>query len=56
MPSRNGLLYQCRQGCGRQLLVNRSNGGLTVLYRGDPWAMHTGAIGGIELNADLVQP
>ena len=55
-PSRNGLLYQCWQGCGRQLLVDRTNGGLTVLERGDPWALHAGAIGGIELQVNLTQP
>jgi hypothetical protein len=49
---RNGLLFHCRQGCGRQLLVDRSTGGLTILDRGDPFALHTGAIGGIELRVE----
>jgi hypothetical protein len=54
--SRDGVLFQCRQGCGRQMLVNRASGGLTILTRGDPLAVHAGAIGGIELQVGLIQP
>jgi hypothetical protein len=55
-PSPNGLLYECRQGCGRRLVVDRATGGLTVIDRGDPWALHSGTIGDIELKAELTQP
>ena len=56
VPSPSGLLYKCRQGCGRQLLVRRAKGGLTILDRGDPWALHVGAIGGIEIGVEVTQP
>jgi hypothetical protein len=45
--SPNGLVFECRQGCGRRLAVDRA-GRLTVLDRGEPWALHSGSIGGVE--------
>lgn len=45
--SANGLVFECRQGCGRRLAVDRA-GRLTVLDRGDPMALHAGSMGGIE--------
>jgi hypothetical protein len=55
-PGRDALLFQCRQHCGRQLLVDRNTGGLVIVDRGDPWVPHTYASGGIELQVDPVQP
>jgi hypothetical protein len=55
-PSPNGLLYECLQGCGRRLVVERATGAPTLIDRGDPWALHAGKIGDIELKVELTQP
>jgi hypothetical protein len=46
--SPNGLLYECDDGCGRRMAVDRSTGALTVIDAGDPHALHAGSIGGVE--------
>jgi hypothetical protein len=45
-----GLLYECTDGCGRRLVVDRTSGVLTVIDKGDQWAMHSGSIGGVQLS------
>lgn len=46
--STNGLLFECEQGCGRRLVVDRA-GRMTVLDRGDQLALHRGSTGDLEL-------
>ncbi|HWD82033.1 MAG TPA: hypothetical protein VG497_24215 [Kribbella sp.] len=47
------LLFSCpNDGCGRRLVLNRS-GGLTVLDRGDFFALHYGGTNGLEISADI---
>jgi hypothetical protein len=48
-PSDSGLLYECADGCGRRLAVDRWSGGLTVIDKGDQFARHTGSIGDIDM-------
>jgi hypothetical protein len=48
-----GLAFECEQGCGRLLVVDRATGRMTVLGRGDPDALHRGSIGEVELSASL---
>jgi hypothetical protein len=45
-----GLLFECEDdSCGRRLVIDRDRGDLTVLDRGDPYAVHRGSVGGVEL-------
>ena len=44
-----GLLFECADGCGRRLVVDGQSGEMTVIDRGDPFALHSGASGGVEL-------
>jgi hypothetical protein len=46
-----GLLYECTDGCGRRLVVDRTTGALTVIDKGDQAALHSGSIGGVQLDA-----
>jgi hypothetical protein len=47
--SPGGLLFECAEGCGRRLVVDRIRGDLTVIDRGDPGSLHRGSVGGVEL-------
>jgi hypothetical protein len=47
--SPSGLLYECADGCGRRLAVDRWSGALTVIDKGDQFAQHSGSIGEVEL-------
>jgi hypothetical protein len=49
-PSPAGLAFECEQGCGRLLVVDRGTGAMTVLGRGDPYALHRGGTPDIELS------
>ena len=49
-----GLLFECADGCGRRLAVDSWSGALTVIDRGDPFARHVGANGGVELGPVVV--
>jgi hypothetical protein len=49
-----GLLFECIQGCGRRLAVDRVSGRLTVIDRGDPYALHRASVGGVEIDPPLV--
>jgi hypothetical protein len=51
----SGLLYECADGCGRRLAVDRWSGGLTVIDRGDQFAVHSGSIGDVHLSASGVE-
>ena len=51
-----GLLYECADGCGRRLVVDRISGALTVIDKGDQWAMHSGSIGGVQLSVTGREP
>jgi hypothetical protein len=46
--SPGGLLFECEQGCGRRLVVDR-DGALTVIDRGEPSALHRGASDDVDL-------
>ena len=48
-PSPAGLAFECEQGCGRLLVVDRA-GRLTVLGHGDPYALHRGGTPDIDLS------
>ncbi|HET9901429.1 MAG TPA: hypothetical protein VFR46_10235 [Actinomycetes bacterium] len=48
------MLFECEDGCGRRLVVDRTSGELTIIDRGDPTALHRGGIGGVELAAPVV--
>lgn len=49
-PSPAGLTFECEQGCGRLLVVDRASGSMTVLGHGDPYALHRGGTPDIELS------
>ncbi len=51
--STGGVLFECEDGCGRRLVVDRG-GSLTVIDRGDPYALHRGAADGVELGAPAI--
>jgi hypothetical protein len=46
-----GLLFECAEGCGRRLVVDRGTGALTIIDRGDPYAAHRGAHSDLALSA-----
>ena len=47
------LLFVCPyDGCGRRLVFKRS-GGLTVLDRGDFFAVHSGGTNGLEISLGI---
>ncbi len=47
------LLFVCPyDGCGRRLVLNRS-GGLTILDRGDFFALHYGGTEGLEISGGM---
>ena len=46
-----GLLFECADGCGRRLVVDRRIGGLTVIDKGDQFARHAGSHGEVELRS-----
>ncbi len=47
------LLFVCpHEGCGRRLVLKRS-GGLTVLERGDFFALHSGGTPGFEISGGI---
>jgi hypothetical protein len=50
-PGPAGVTFECEQGCGRLLVVERATGTMTVLGRGDPMALHRGSTGDVELSA-----
>jgi hypothetical protein len=55
--SAGGLLFTCEVGdCGRRLVVDRESGELVVIDRGDPYALHQGFVGGVEMSPVRVAP
>lgn len=48
-----GLAFECEQGCGRLIVIERVTGQMTVLGRGDPVALHRGSIGDVQLSASV---
>jgi hypothetical protein len=50
-----GLLFECADGCGRRLAVDRASGGLTVIDKGDQLASHFGANGEVALGPVAVE-
>jgi hypothetical protein len=49
-----GLLFECADGCNRRLVVDGRSGEMTVIDRGDPFARHVGANGGVELGPVVI--
>jgi hypothetical protein len=45
----SGLVYECGDGCGRRLVVDRTTGEMTVIDHGDRAALHQGSIGEVTL-------
>jgi hypothetical protein len=50
-----GLTFECAEGCGRRLVVDR-HGSLTVIDRGDPSALHRGGTPDIALSPPSTTP
>lgn len=50
-----GMFFECVDGCSRRLTVDR-DGTLTVIDRGDPWALHRGGTPDIGLDPPTVAP
>ncbi|MEV0895386.1 hypothetical protein [Actinoplanes sp. NPDC049802] len=50
-----GFVFDCAGGCDRRLVVDRERV-LTVIHRGDPWALHRGGTAGVELTPPAVTP
>jgi hypothetical protein len=50
-----GLLFECADGCGRRLVIDRQRGGLVVIDHGDRSVRHEGAVGGLRLAPPTVQ-
>ena len=49
-----GFVFTCDEGCGRRLVVNRNDGEMVVIDRGDPFALHRGSVGGVvSFTADI---
>jgi hypothetical protein len=53
--SPGGLLFECADGCGRRLVIDRQRGQLVVIDHGDRYARHEGAIGGVRLAPPIAQ-
>jgi hypothetical protein len=49
-----GLLFECADGCGRRLAVESGSGAMTIIDRGDQFARHVGANGGVKLGTVVV--
>jgi hypothetical protein len=48
-----GHAFECAEGCGRLLVVDRGTGAMTVLGRGDPYALHRGSSDDLALSASV---
>jgi DNA-binding SARP family transcriptional activator len=45
-----GILFECEvPGCGRRVGIDRTSGKLVVIDKGDPYALHRGFVGGVEI-------
>jgi hypothetical protein len=44
-----GLLFECADGCERWLVVDGRSGAMTVIGRGDQFARHVAANGGVQM-------
>jgi hypothetical protein len=51
-----GFLFECADGCGRRLVIDRSSKAFTVIDKGDQFALHSGSLGGVGLLSAEVQP
>jgi hypothetical protein len=55
--SPGGLLFTCaEEDCGRRLVIDRDRGEMVVIDRGDPYALHQGFVGGVEMSPPQVVP
>jgi hypothetical protein len=54
--SAGGLLFTCDDDCGRRLVVDRESGAMVVIDRGDPYALHQGFVGGVEMSPTRIAP
>jgi hypothetical protein len=53
-PSPAGLVFECLDGCGRRMVVERQTGVLTVIDRGDPFAQHRGSHSDLSMSVPIV--
>jgi hypothetical protein len=53
-PSPAGLVFECLDGCGRRMVVQRQSGALTIIDRGDPYAQHRGSHSDLSMAAPAV--
>jgi len=44
-----GLVFECEDGCGRRLVIDRRSGEMVVIDHGDRTALHDGSVGGVRL-------
>lgn len=51
----SGLHFECEDGCGRRMAVDRTSGRLTVLAKGDQLVQHYGSSGGVDLHPTGLQ-
>ncbi|MFI5889595.1 hypothetical protein ACIA5D_05685 [Actinoplanes sp. NPDC051513] len=55
--SPGGLLFTCEEDdCGRRLVIDRDRGEMVVIDHGDPFALHQGVVGGVEMSPPRVVP
>jgi hypothetical protein len=52
--SRAGLVFECRDGCSRRMVVERQTGALTIIDRGDPFAQHRGSHSDLSMSAPIL--
>jgi hypothetical protein len=53
--SPGGLIFECADGCGRRLVIDRQRGGFVVIDHGDRSVRHEGAVGGVRLGPATVR-
>lgn len=47
------VLFACSvESCGRRFVLRRS-GGLTIIDSGDPFATHSGSVGGLGMDSSI---
>jgi hypothetical protein len=50
-----GLLFECEDGCGRRIVIDRNRGDMVVIDHGDRSALHQGSVGGVSLAPPTVR-
>jgi hypothetical protein len=53
-PYPAGMVFECLEGCGRRLVVERETRKLTIIDRGDQFARHRGSHSDLEMSGPNV--